>query len=671
MNRQRVWALFKRELKDIFRDKKTLFMMVVIPLLLYPLIMVAMTLIMSAIMSDQMETTYKVAFVDVAEEDQDAIEEIFADEKEFSYHCKTVNSKNPQKDLQKEDIDCYVSVKDLDGQKQFTIQYLSAVDDSATAKEAMQEALELYRDNLRIAIVEENGLDKNSVLFPIQYESDDLSTTEESVGNMLGSIIPLIIITSILLGAVYPAIDVTAGEKERGTLETLLTLPVTNFEMIMSKFLAVSVIACISAVLNIMSMGAATVFMVNFAMEGAASEPISYGTFLPAIGFTLVVMIFFAMFVTAVCMSVCVFAKSFKEANNYITPVMLVFMFCGYVAMVPDIELNTMTAAIPVINITLMIEMLFGLSYNYALFGIVLISNVVYSVLAVWVLGRIYRSEEVLFAEGLSSVKIFTRRSEMKKGQMPGVGDVLLLCCVSMIGIFYVGTFAALKLGVYGTVVQQGILLLLPVLYAVYLKCDMKKLFSIRRPGIWGVGGTLLIGMGGFLLLQVVAVLLTGIFGESAEAVETAFGSFGEVPFPILFLMLAVMPAIGEELLFRGFIFGTLKNRCRPVSAMVIVSCIFGIYHMSLIKFFTTALLGMIIVFVVWKTKSIFSGMLLHFINNGLAVISMRYPEVLDQMLPKFVRTATQSQGTLIVLIAGSLLVIPGVLLLKGMKENN
>ena len=178
-------------------------------------------------------------------------------------------------------------------------------------------------------------------------------------------------------------------------------------------------------------------------------------------------------------------------------------------------------------------------------------------------------------------------------------------------------------------------------------------------------------GMGGFLLLQVVAVLLTGIFGESAEAVETAFGAFGEVPFPILFLMLAVMPAIGEELLFRGFIFGTLKNRCRPVSAMVIVSCIFGIYHMSLIKFFTTALLGMIIVFVVWKTKSIFSGMLLHFINNGLAVISMRYPEVLDQMLPKFVKTATQSQGTLIVLIAGSLLVIPGVLLLKGMKENN
>ena len=277
---------------------------------------------------------------------------------------------------------------------------MSAKDRSNTALDALTDAFEIYREELQKERIDEAGLDADYLLNPIHYEGEDLSSTEESVGNMIGSIIPFFIVTMILLGALYPSIDVTAGEKERGTLETLLTLPITNFEMIMSKFLAVSCIACVSAILNVFSMGGAMAFLVSSSMSLAENInlEIHYETFIPGILFTLVVMVFFALLVTAVCMCTCVFAKNFKEANNYVTPVMLIFMFGSYAAMIPDLELTAQTAAIPIVNVALLVEGLFQFHYNYGLFAIVLFSNVAYSLLAILVLGKIYNSEAVLFS---------------------------------------------------------------------------------------------------------------------------------------------------------------------------------------------------------------------------------------------------------------------------------
>ena len=116
-----------------------------------------------------------------------------------------------------------------------------------------------------------------------------------------------------------------------------------------------------------------------------------------------------------------------------------------------------------------MIVQLFSFSYNYALFGIVLLSNIVYSLLAVLILGKIYNSEAVLFSEGMSSLKLFTPRSEMRKGQIPGIGDVVVLICVELLLIFYVGTAAQLKMGFYGTVVVQLLILLFPYINHYYL----------------------------------------------------------------------------------------------------------------------------------------------------------------------------------------------------------
>ncbi|MBO6016075.1 MAG: ABC transporter permease [Lachnospiraceae bacterium] len=337
MNTMRMFALFKREVKDIFRDKKTMIMMIVVPIFLYPLLIIGMTLIVNAINVSQMDKSYKVSYVSIDEETVNSLTEISEDEDLIDYVLVNTASDDPEEDLKAEKIHAYVTVTKKDGQDAFEVHYLSAWDESSVAANALMDVLFEYREHVRKQRVEQYQLDENMLLYPVTYEEIDESSNEEAVGNILGSMLPFFIITSICLGAIYPAIDVTAGERERGTLETLLTLPVTNFEMIMSKFMAVSIIAGISAILNICSMGVAFLFMFSFiGGEMVESFNLEISTFIPAILFLVLVVIFFALFVTAVSMCTCIFAKSFKEANNLVTPVLLVFMFGGYASLLPD-----------------------------------------------------------------------------------------------------------------------------------------------------------------------------------------------------------------------------------------------------------------------------------------------------------------------------------------------
>lgn len=668
MNTKRMFTLFKRELTDILRDKKTLFMMLVVPIIIYPLLIIGMTFLMSSVMNSQAEKTYLVAFDEEDELTAKIADIIENNPDKLSYKLEIVQKSDCKKALEAGDIDIYVS-KASDGR--ISLCYLSAKDRSNTALDALTDAFEIYREELQKERIDEAGLDADYLLNPIHYEGEDLSSTEESVGNMIGSIIPFFIVTMILLGALYPSIDVTAGEKERGTLETLLTLPITNFEMIMSKFLAVSCIACASAILNVFSMGGAMAFLVSSSMSLAEdiNLEIHYETFIPGILFTLVVMVFFALLVTAVCMCTCVFAKNFKEANNYVTPVMLIFMFGSYAAMIPDLELTAQTAAIPIVNVALLVEGLFQFQYNYGLFAIVLFSNVAYSLLAILILGKIYNSEAVLFSEGLSSVRIFTRRSEMKEKQMPGYGDLILLLCLVLLLIFYVGSFAQIKWGFGGVVIQQLIILLCPVLYAWYMKADAKKLFSIKKPGVSRVAGGILFGIAAFLCAMIVGVLLVPFFSESADGLTQLDDMLTSQSAVVLILVVALMPAIGEELLFRGFVMGTLKNKCTGVIAVLVTTLLFAAYHMSLIKMFTIGIIGFGLTYAAYKSGSIVTSMCMHFLNNLLSVLITKYPKQMQHVLPVLFKESLSASDLLLMIAVILICAALGLLLLGCRKK--
>ncbi len=668
-------VLFKRELLDILRDKKTLVMMIVVPIILYPLMIIGMALIMTSIIKGQEDKTYRVAFYDVPEIEE-GIRTRYknAKEKEFTYDLSFVDvygGESAYADaLENEEIEAYVTKGEKDDE--FEIHYLSAKNGSDTAARGLKDVFNAYRDDKRKELIEDAGLDIDTIFYPVKFDLKDSSTKEESVGNMLGGMMPFLIITVILLGAIYPSIDVTAGERERGTLETLLTLPVSNYDMIMSKFMAVSVIACVSAFLNVFSMGGAVAFLVSSSLastEGINLD-IKLSTFIPGLCFTVIVMMCFALLVTAVCMCVCIFAKNFKEANNYITPVMLIFMFGSYAAMLPDFELTTRSALIPIVNVSLLVRELFKLNYDYGLFAVVLISTVGYSHVAIRVLSRIYKSEEVLFGEGFKDVTIFNKRSDITPGKMPRTGDLMMVLSIVLILMFYLGSYAYAKMGAPGVAVQQGFVIAVPIFFAWYMKADHKRLFMLHAPTIKDLIGGVFIGAGAWPIAMIIGTLLSPIFKQSLENTSELENMIADTPTFIVLIVAAVMPAICEEVLFRGFTFGTLKSKYKPAVAVAATSIIFAAYHMSVIRFFALLPLSFALTYAAYKTDSIFVTMLMHLINNSFSLIQSKYPDEMAKILPMLNEGYDMSylEMLLFVLISCAIIAV-GVLLLRNSKS--
>lgn len=628
MNYKQLRTLYKKEIMDVIRDKKTILTMVVLPVLLYPVLFLVIMQVMTMINTSQQEQTYYVAYDKVADSERQALNDwIIGDEDELDYVIKEVESENPQKDLEEETIDAYITTSITKSQVTYEVHYLSAVTNSATASDMLKEEIEAYSRKLAEENAGKEGLDVKKVLYPVAATLTDCSSDESSVGSILGSIIPFLLITSILMGSMYPAIDATAGEKERGTLETLLTLPIGNMELIMSKFLSVATIAVISVFINVLSMGGIAAYLyatISALSEGAGK--FNLGSFGPAILISIVCIIAFALFMSAVVMCVCAFAKSFKEANNYITPLTLVVILTGYIGFIPNVELTSKTALIPVANICLLMKNLLVFKYDFTLILMVLLSNIIYAFIAVWFLGRIYNSESILFGESASGIKLFERRKNIKKGSLPTIQESLLILVVALLLMVYVSGIISLSHPLMGVIIPQFFIGVLPVLASIYIKGNPKLIFSLKLPKGKDVIGSLCLYLGVGSLTLLISNLLNYIFPDSVQGInEEYLGLLDGVSFVAALLLIALTPAICEELLFRGYMFTAFKQKMSLSKAIFFVSFLFGISHMSLIKVIPTAILGMALAYAMYKAESIFVSSLMHFLNNAFSVFILYY----------------------------------------------
>lgn len=666
----KIKAIYKKEILDLLRDKKTLIMMVLVPLILYPLIFIGAMLITSAVSNSIHTSEYSVAIVeeDGCQYDRDTFIRLVEDtEDELEYNLKVVDSDSPEEELLAEEIDVCVIVGRNGEKTTFNVYYLSSVTNSSAAADMVEDKLELFEKTTEEQMLKELGLDADSIMNPVEVSWTDKSNKEEKLGSIMGSILPFLLITSILMGAVYPAIDTTAGEKERGTLETLLTLPVRNDELIMGKFLAVATISVVSALLNLLSMGIMAVYLfsiINTADAEAAG--INLTGFLPAALIVVLCVLAFALFISAITMCVTTFAKSFKEANNYVTPLLLVVMFTGYIGFIPNIGFTPLLASIPVVNICLLITNLLVFKYNFYLILIVLVTNVAYAVLAVWVLSKIYDSEDILFGEGGMSLQIFTSRRDLKKGGVPNFSDAVLVAAVSMLLMLYIGTVVQMKFLLLGLFITQLIIIGVPVFAAWYTKKDFKETFSLKVPGIFSVIGAVLLEIGVFLAVTLLSVVLTKIWPQDVEGVTQSFELLLEgVTFLPALLVIALAPAVCEEALFRGYLLSAAKKKFKPAAAIIIVAVLFGIYHLSFVKFFTTGILGIAFCYVVYKTGSIVLSSVMHFINNAFSVVIMFYGDKMERIFPVLFKESLTVPDVLVMLIVAAACSGIGLLLIN------
>lgn len=670
MKTNKIKSIYCKEILDLLRDKKTLIMMVLVPLLLYPLIMVAALLISSAITQKIQYGSYEIAIVEENKivYDKATLKSLIEENNEGqSYTLKIVECEDPEKSLQAEEIDAYAVIDTMKNKLSFHIYYLSSVTNSDAAANMLMEKLNLYKEKLSQNYLTDLGLDADYLLDPVVFVQNDQSSTEKTVGNILGKILPFLLITSILMGALYPAIDTTTGEKERGTLETLLTLPVKNSELIMGKFLAVSTISVVSALLNLVSMAFMGLFLSNLLTgERKGGITLDLGGFIPTILIVILCVTAFALFISAITMCVTSFAKSFKEANNYTTPLLLVIMLTGYIGFIPNIEFTPLMAAVPVANICLLIGNLLVFKYDLTLILIVLVSNIAYAAISVLALSRIYNSEDILFGESGVNLQIFTRRRELKKGGIPNFSDAVLVAALSMLVLLYAGTLLQVRFPFWGVLWTQLMLIFLPLFAAWYTKKDFRQTFSLTMPGPSGVLGAVLLELGTFLLITLLSVMLNCLWPQDTQAINESFRNMLEgVSFLPALFVIAIAPAVCEETLFRGYFLSAAQKKFQPKTAILIVAVMFGIYHLSLVKFFTTALLGIAFCYVVYKSKSIVLSCIMHFINNALSVFILYYGKTMEKILPFLFRDTLSAKDILLLLITGFTLAGIGILFIN------
>lgn len=668
MNFKIISSLYKKEILDIFRDKKTIIIMLVVPLLLYPAIFFFAAQISVSIMTEAQEKTYDIV-LDFDEGRDKIIEIINDDTDEYEYSLNVVeNTDDCETALAEKEINAYVSAEEIDGKTTYNIYYLSSDTDSASVAPMINDILTEYRNLLRIEKIEAEGLNSDTVLYPIEINENDTASSEQSVGYLLGSILPVILVVIIVMSATYPATDITAGEKERGTLETMLTLPITGREIFSSKFMAVATITVFSAFINILSMGIVTGFMYTSLMSSSEEISINISSFIPALLIVVLCVIIFAMFISALTMGICAMAKSFKEAQNYMTPFTLIIMIAGYVSFIPSIKLTTTTAIIPVLNICLMIKQLLSFEYNIMSILLVFISNILYAVIAILILSNMYDSESIMFGDGGKELKIFERRANIKAGGTPGIGDAVIILLVCIISMFYISSAVASKSVVLATALPQIFFAVICFASAFYLKCDIKKTFSINKTSVSKILGGFSFGIAMISLNMVATSVLSLIMSDSLNDMNTSMEMITKGnSFPAMLLLIGFLPAICEEILFRGYLYSSLKGKIKPLTAMIIVSLAFGIYHMNLIQSTVTALIGTMLIFALYRTDCIFIPMIMHCMNNSFSVICMYFPE---NTVIKSINDISSVSGIIILLLIGIIFSLVGIYLTKNKKTN-
>ena len=668
----KIKTLVRKEVLDILRDRKTLIMMLVVPVLLYPAMIIGMVFIMSAILSSQQETIHTAAYPIECEEQVAVLKEIYTEkEEDYGLKLEFLPLAESEKEVAKDSYDAWLSFEENENGINIIVEYTSTNQESGNTESILENLAILYKNELLTEKLETYDLSED-FLNPVTYDAKDSVTESESLGMNLGGSIGMLLVTTIMLGAFYPAIDATTGEKERGTLETLLTLPVTNFQMIMSKYIAVALFACVTAVLSLGSLGASILFLLNSIAteESGAFAGMDFSMIVSWMPVLILVMIATALFITAISMCFCVFAKSFKEANNYITPVMLFVMFASMIGMLPTTELSYKTALIPIINVSLLIKQVMAQQMNLALAGITIGINLCYSVLIVWLLAKMYDSENILFTDGFQSFKVFEKRSEIKPGTVPKIGDLILSIVVLLLLTMYLGLAVGAKSVFGSTVVSQLLILAMPLLLVWYMKSDVKNLFSLKIPKIKDIAGGCILYVGVYALMLIVSFVLVSLLPESAQNTQMTFEVMMEQPFMLIVLVMAIMPAIGEELYFRGFIFGSLRHRYSAVWAIVLSSLIFGAFHLSLVKILPTGMLGACFAYVGYASGSIYIGMFLHFFNNLISAITMKYPQQLEKILPILTKEEISVSDMIGLLAVGVICTVAGVMILKGKKKD-
>jgi len=654
--RHRVHTIYKKELVDILRDRRTLIAMILVPIVLYPLLMLGSIqaishqvtalegeeFLLGVISESDLEQLKYLVDRDAADlakrrqelgEGSEAAAGLPLPLDRAKYLPPYANREALERAVREREVQIGVVFEHDDIGKEFHDQNpltIFADEEEVRSSNAASRIAALIRrttDRIVRTRLEGVGLPDEFVA-PFDLRFVNLSAPS----SILGQILPLILILMTITGAIYPAIDLTAGERERGTLESLMVCPVSTLELIFGKFLVVTTVAIMGATLNLASVSA-TVYFGGFDQAIAAHEG---GVPLGKMAFILLALIPFAVLMSAIMIAVCSYARTFKEAQNYVTPVILAVLIPGGIAALPTTRLEGVMLVMPVGNMVLFArDMLLGMDVSWLKTGAILLSTTFYAAAAIAVAARVFGKESVVFADAASLKSMFSR-CLIQPARRPAVSMSLMV--VALLFPTWLFTQQAMSPGpggdATGLLNWSGILMpvffvLLPLLILMYWRVDVVNSFALRMPKAHHLVAAVLIGLSAWVPAHEVNVLQERVLGSPEalmQGAEMMAASLAGMSSEKIILLIAIIPAFCEELLFRGLLLSAFRGAGRRWTAIIVSAVIFGTFHFLLFKIPLTVGLGIVLGYLCWQSRSILPGMIAHLLHNTVGALSVIAP---------------------------------------------
>lgn len=649
----RLARLTLKEMRETLRDRRTLITLVLMPFLLYPLLSLILRRFMLTGLIAGTVPTYHIAF----ESEQDAAmvrnfvetgRQILARRsgRETLPEIQFFTTDNVDQPLRNGDIDVGIRVtrpppQEVNPRQSWEMDCeLIFLEGSHGGEPAARHIDDCLRATGSVLVSERLGAAGiNQRPSPIRPQWRKIASPKKSSFVELSALIPFVLILMTITGAVYPAIDLTAGERERGTLELLVATPVPRLGLLFAKYIAVLTVAMLTGSVNLLAMTATVTF--------SGLGPVLWGEKGVSIGTVAAVfclLFLLASFFSAVLLAITSFARSFKEAQAYLIPVMLFALGPSVISLMPGVQLNSWLVVVPLLNVALLARDVLQGTASLWLGVIVVASTGLYAFAALAVAAKLFATDAVLSDARIGWAELWRRTPQTRSA---GIA-VAFLCLAYMFPLSFSANGAIAVLSDWpmswkliamaaATAIVFGAV---PLVFVYWRRIPWQTGMQWRWPpaASWLGAAILGVSMWPFAHEVTVATQAAGLATLDEEQFERVRGLVEQVrtaPFAFVLLAFALSPAIFEELCFRGFVFSAFRSRLRPWPAILASGFLFGLFHLvatdalAVERFVPSTLLGLALGWVCYRTASVFPGMVVHACHNGFLAVTVYYlPEL-------------------------------------------
>jgi sodium transport system permease protein len=624
-------TLYRYELKMLLRDKRMLFFSVALPLLILPLLIFIIRFTESRAEERRETRTYRYAVVgSEAELARELIREALAlstDGESPGAPARFTETRPDDADAALMAGEIHLVVEGVSAAEAWSarpdtsartdvpllrLRYRGDRDPSQAAASGVRSRLQGLEEHRRHAVYREAGLPVEPGAMAA-VELVGMASPERESGARLALWLTPLLIMLMLSGGSIVAADAIAGEKERGTLETLLTTSVRRGEIVASKQLLIITVGLAITVINVANIGL-------YLGLGLFDLPERFVISVAPTAVVILLLLFLPLtvLISSVLLMLSGYSRSYKEYQLYMFPVMVAFFLPAMAAVLPGMRLASVIAVIPLVNISVAVREVMVGQYEWPFLALAILTT---TALAGWLARLTERT--------LSTEKLITA-SEMDEGDLRGGAAlfprrVLRWFAVLWVVFFLSALWFAAQMGIRTQILYNIGLLFVGASFLMIwrYRLDPRQALALRipRPAVWlgvllGAPSAMIVGVG-------LAQAGQHIFPVPERMIE-AFGQFllqDHLPLWQVILFMAIIPGIGEEIAFRGVLLHGLRRRFRPVMLAVVVGVIFGIFHVELFRLIPTAYIGIILTGVTIATGSIFPAMLWHALNNAVALV--------------------------------------------------